>query len=262
MTLKIAIENQSGDQLAAAEAADRAILVYRAPYIPGDLIRFTVPEPGYYQVRADDAVDETLVYLTGTSFTFAVPFEDAAIPYSPKAFQGDLHLLSLRAATAEEAHAYGNLALNPLDQHDEPGVFPHAHANAETRNEPVFFARNAIDGITANASHGLWPFATWGNDSRDDAEITVEFGRPVDLDEIVLVTRADFPHDNWWTQADLTFSDGSTQTVHMEKSDQPHRFPVNAKAVTWVKLGNLVKADDPSPWAALVQIEAYGRTAA
>ncbi|KAB8294627.1 carbohydrate-binding protein [Bifidobacterium avesanii] len=261
MTLKIAVENASGETLSSIEAADRAVLTYHAEYQPGDRIRFAVPRPGYYRVRVDDVVAESLVYLTGDGFAFTVPFDDAAIPYNPKAFKGDLHLVSLRAASDEEANAYGNLALNPIDQHDEPGVYPHASANAETRNEPVFFARNAIDGVTANASHGLWPFATWGNDSRDDAEITVEFGRPVDLDEIVLVTRADFPHDNWWTQVDLTFSNGETRTVHMEKSDQPHRFPVDAKGVTWVKVGNLVKADDPSPWAALVQLEAYGRNA-
>ncbi|MBT1179818.1 hypothetical protein [Bifidobacterium vespertilionis] len=261
MTLSIAVENAAGAKLAETDAAERATLVYREPYAPGDRIRFTVPEPGYYQVRVDDAIDESLVYLTAPEFTFTVPFEDAAIPYNPKAFTGDLHLISLRPATADEAGATRNLAVNPIDQHDEEHVFPHAHANAETRNEPVFFARNAIDGITANVSHGLWPFATWGNDSRDDAEITVEFGRPVDLDEVVLVTRADFPHDNWWTQVDLTFSNGETQTVHMEKSDQPHRFPVKAEGVTWVKVGNLIKADDPSPWAALVQLEAYGHNA-
>ncbi|NMN00163.1 carbohydrate-binding protein [Bifidobacterium sp. DSM 109958] len=261
MTLSIAVENAAGTVLASTEAAERATLVYRGNYAPGDRIRFTVPEPGYYQVRADDTIDETLVYLTGTGFAFTVPFGAAAVPYNPKAFTGNLHLASLRAATADEVAATRNLALNPLDQHDEADVWPHAHANAETRNEPVFYARNVIDGVTANTLHGEWPFATWGNDNRADAEITVEFGRPVDLDEIVLVTRADFPHDNWWTQVDVSFSDGTVKTVHMEKSDQPHRFAVEAKGVTWVKVGNLVKSDDPSPWAALVQLEAYGRNA-
>lgn len=264
MTLKISVENGSGKELDSTEAAERATLVYRGNYTPGDRIRFTVPTPGYYMVRVDDAIDESLVYLTGEAFTFTVPFGAAKVPYNPKSFTGNLHLASLRAATADEIGATRNLALNPIDQHDEPDVFPHARANAETRMEPVFFARNVIDGITANTLHGEWPYATWGNDNRDDAEITVEFGRPVDLDEIVLVTRSDFPHDNWWTQVTVSFSDGTSKTVHMEKSDQPHRFSLDAgeaNGVTWVKVGKLVKSDDPSPWAALVQLEAYGRNA-
>lgn len=260
MSMSITVENADGEVKARVEAAERAVLVWDGAYEPGDRIRFTVGEPGReWRMRVDDAVDEAQVFLTGDELVFDVPFEEAAIPYSPKAFAGDRHMLSLRSATAGEVAAERNLAVNPLDQHDEEGCYPHAHANAETRGEAVFFARNAIDGVTANTSHGVWPFATWGNDGRDDAEITVEFGRPVDLNEVVLVTRADFPHDNWWVSGKLTFSNGDVVELAMEKSDQPHRFTVDERGVTSVTLSDLVKADDPSPWAALVQLEAYGR---
>ncbi|PLS31357.1 carbohydrate-binding protein [Bifidobacterium margollesii] len=260
MTLSITVENAKGEVKASVEAADRAVLVWDGEYEEGDRIRFGVPTSGdMWRVRVDDAVDEASVLLKGTGLTYEVPFGDARIPYSPKAFAGDRHMLSIRALADEERFAYGNLAVNPIDQHDCETCYPHARANAETRGEAVFFARNAIDGVTANDSHGVWPYATWGNDGRDDAEIVVEFGRPVDLDEVVLVTRADFPHDNWWVSARLTFSNGDVRDLSMERSDQPHRFPVDERGVTWVKLGDLVKSDDPSPWAALVQLEAYGR---
>ena len=91
------------------------------------------------------------------------------------------------------------------------GSFPHASANVETRGESVFAARNAIDGVTANRSHGSWPYESWGINKRQDAEMLLEFGCPVDCDRVVLWTRADFPHDNWWIQARLTFSDGSVE---------------------------------------------------
>ena len=44
----------------------------------------------------------------------------------------------------------------------------------------------------------------------------------------------------------------------MEKSVLPHVFTFEKKTVEWLKLGELIKADDPSPFPALTQIEVYG----
>ena len=49
-----------------------------------------------------------------------------------------------------------------------------ASANVETRGESVFAARNAIDGVKANRSHGAWPFESWGINRQDDAQLTLE----------------------------------------------------------------------------------------
>jgi len=158
-----------------------------------------------------------------------------------------------------EINAYKNLALNPFDQHEVSGVYPHASANVETRGEAVFAARNAIDGCICTLSHGEWPYESWGINRQDDAKITIDFGRKVDFDKIVLYTRADFPHDNWWVQGTFEFSDGTTQVVNMDKKVQePHVFHICKKGIEWIKLGNLIKADDPSPFPALTQIEVYG----
>ena len=78
-------------------------------------------------------------------------------------------------------------------------------------------------------------------------------------DLIVLCTRADFPHDNWWKQVTLTFSDGSSIDWELEKSRLPHVLSIEKKRITWVRLSRLIKADDPSPFPALSQIEVYGR---
>lgn len=94
---------------------------------------------------------------------------------------------------------------------------------------------------------------------RDDAEMTVDFGRQVAADRIVLYTRSDFPHDNWWRQVTLAFSDGSSMEWKLEKSSAPHEIVFPEKKITWVKLEKLMKADDPSPFPALSQIEVYGR---
>jgi hypothetical protein len=123
----------------------------------------------------------------------------------------------------------------------------------------VFAARNAIDGVCENRSHGEWPYESWGINMQDDAEMKLDFGRLVETDKIVLYTRSDFPHDNWWTQVDLSFSDGTQITWDLEKSSLPHVLTFEKKQVTWLKLGNLIKAQDPSPFPALSQIEVYGK---
>jgi hypothetical protein len=45
----------------------------------------------------------------------------------------------------------------------------------------------------------------------------------------------------------------------MEKSVESHTFAIEKKNITWIKLGELIKAEDPSPFPALTQIEVYGR---
>ena len=88
----------------------------------------------------------------------------------------------------------------------------------------------------------------------------IEFGRKIRTDKIVLYTRSDFPHDSWWEQVTLTFSDGSSEVFQMEKSSRAHIFTFAEKEITWVELSHLIKAQDDSPFPALSQMEVYGRT--
>ncbi len=257
--MKIEVRDRQGTVKAAAEGEQEAILAWEGAYEEGDVIAAAVTQaPGFYVIRVDDAVDEGLVYLTETEWRFLIPFEEKKTSYNPKAFTGERHYLTIRGARGEELSVRRNLARNPLDQHGDPGCYPHASANVETRGEAVFAARNAIDGIKANRSHGSWPYESWGINRQDDAMLTLSFGRPVDIDEIVLYTRADFPHDNWWEQATITFSDGSSELLRMEKQTEPHRFAIRRQGISELSLGALKKADDPSPFPALTQIEVYG----
>lgn len=255
----IVIKGENGEVKAQKQESNQVVFVYNGSYEPGDRLIFSVPEvPAFYVVRLDDCLDEALVYLTRQEVEFAIPFSEKKISYNPKAFTGECHYLTLRKAEKPEYGAYRNLAKNVMDQHGDTGCYPHAFANVETRGESVFAARNAIDGIVSNESHGAWPYESWGINKQDDAEITLDFGREVSFDRIVLYTRADFPHDNWWTQATFCFSDGTKEVVQMEKQAKPHVFFVERKGITWVKLHELKKSEDPSPFPALVQLEVYG----
>ncbi|MFN7027462.1 MAG: carbohydrate-binding protein, partial [Pseudorhizobium sp.] len=174
---------------------------------------------------------------------------------------GELHRLHVRQARHDEIAGRRNLALNPFDDHGNASVFPHASANVETRGEAVFAARNAIDGEKANDDHGFWPYTSWGINRDPEASLTLEFGRAVVIDEIVLYLRADFPHDAWWENASIACSNGHAACLSLVKSGGAQTFALGEQTVEWIRLHSLVKAADPSPFPALTQIEVWGREA-
>ena len=248
---------------AESEGEEEVVLAWDGEYRKGDIIEFSGITPGeFYVVKADACIDPALVLIKEETVLFTVPFYEKKTSYNPLAFFGNRHIVTIRRSRGYEVNSYKNLALNPFDQHEVSGVYPHASANVETRGE-VFAARNAIDGCIATLSHGEWPYESWGINRQDDAEITIDFGRKVDIDRIVLYTRADFPHDNYWVEGTFTFSDGTSEVVKMDKKIQePHVFDIRRPGIDYLKLGNLIKSDDPSPFPALTQIEVYGREAA
>ena len=262
MNLSIKVVDKEGKVLADHSNMNEVNLVYQNAYQEGDRIVITSSEKDtYLNVQVDDAFGSAFIYVTKHEITYHIPFAEKKVSYSPKAFCGNLHLLWVRATSKEEIVSYKNLALNVMDQHEADGYYPHTIANVETRGESVFASRNAIDGVRENHSHGPWPYQSWGINRQDDAKMKLEFGRKVIIDKIILYTRADFPHDNWWKEVSFLFSDGSSKVWELEKSDQAHVLQFEKQEVEWLEFYNLIKADDPSPFPALTQIEVYGTEA-
>lgn len=260
--LTIRVTGADGTVKAETAGEGRADLVYDAEYAEGDRIVFTgLPAKGFTAVQPDDAMLPAIWYTAGTTAQIIIPFGDDRLAISPRAFTGSRHLISARIPEKEEISGRRLLSANSVDGFTSEGVYPHAHANVETRNEAVFMARNAIDGLYANHSHGQYPWSSWGINRDPNAEWTLEFGRPVRVEELAVTLRADFPHDSWFTRAEAAFSDGTSETLRFEKSDRPQRFTVAPRTVEWVKFGRLVKADDPSPFPALTQFDVYGTEA-
>lgn len=257
LTLKVL--NEKGNTISVSRAEDEVSLVYTGAYRKGDkvVLESSLSE-GFYVVSVDDALGEELVYLSKGIFTFFVPFEEQRICYSPKLFFGEKHLITARLAWKEEVTAYRNLARNRLDQHGETNCYPHAVANVETRGESVFAAKNAIDGIKENRSHGEWPYGSWGINQRKDAVWRLEFGRQVEIDKLRIYLRADFPHDNWWKQVTVHFSDGSLLEWRLMKTGRGQSLEIEKRKVEWLQLENLVQSEEPSPFPALTQLEVYG----
>ena len=216
--ISIKIINQSGKTLAVQHGEEEVNLVYAAEYREGDRIVVEIGETRqFYWLQLDDGRGKSLVYLTG-NVDYLIPFGEKRINLSPKTFYGVRHLLTVKKARSFEVEGYRNLALNVWDQHGEVSCYPHASANVETRGESVFAAMNGIDGVTVSDCHGEWPYESWGINRREDACLKLDFGRTVEVDRIILYTRADYPHDNWWKQATVRFSDGSALELELQKT--------------------------------------------
>lgn len=259
--VSVKIYDKDGKTAAVARGEDEAYLVYSSEYREGDRFLFEFSEtPAFYWMQVDEAKGSSLVYVTG-NVDYVIPFGEKRINVSPKAFSGARHLAWVRKARPYEYECYRNLAKNVNDQHGQTVCFPHASANVETRGESVFAALNAIDGVTVTGCHGEWPYESWGINRDPKAVLRLEFGRTVEIDRLILYTRADYPHDNWWKEGTVTFSDGSTWRLELRKTGGPQEFCTEKKKIRWLELGGLIQSEEPSLFPALAQLEVYGTEA-
>lgn len=258
MNVEIIIENQ-GDILARANGGEEVVLCYPDEYKEGDTLVFHCEKAGYFKVQLEDTLQPVVAYSAGGEFRFPIPFGEKRSCYAPRCFVGKNHLLWVRTAMAEEITGDRNLAINPLDWHGNKVLYPHAQANIETRNQACFAAHNAIDGMIAGDGHGLYPYGSWGINQREDAELTISFGRQVWVKKLVVTLRSDFPHDNWWQSAVFHFSDGSKEMLRFQKTGRPQKFDLTPRKVEFVTMCHLKKdPTDPSPFPALRQLEIWG----
>ena len=116
-----------------------------------------------------------------------------------------------------------------------------------------------LSSILANEDHGSYPFQSWGINQRKDAEITVDFGREVEVDQVSLVLRGDYPHDSYWTEVTIQFSNGQEYVIKTTNQLDAQCFKIPSTKTRLIKLKNLIKNEDDSPFPALTQIEVYGK---
>ncbi|MDR2439429.1 MAG: hypothetical protein LBE12_08695 [Planctomycetaceae bacterium] len=156
-----------------------------------------------------------------------------------------------------QENVYRNIALNQSDVPGEALSFPHALSNSEYAGMDYFAAKNVLDGRRENQGHGH-QFPSWGPNKRTDLFLTIEFGRPVEIDKVIVWLRADFPHDNVWNTGTLKFSDGSVLDISFEKSAEPQTILFPKRTVTSLTFTNL-QQDFPLGWAGFTEIEVWGK---
>ncbi|API88716.1 hypothetical protein BKP56_05175 [Marinilactibacillus sp. 15R] len=260
ITLKLC--DQNNNVIDKRSHIQETYLAYKnRTYNNGEKIIVELDEPDQFiWVQVDEALEPSLIYMKQKVWTYPVILDESLKKaYSPKLFQGERHYIRAYKVSEIDRNRYRNLARNAHDQRDDSGAYPHASANVETRNDSTFFARNAIDGMIANQGHGSFPYQSWGINQQEDAELSIDFGREVDVSEVALVLRADYPHDSFWTNVTFGFSDGEKVTVETTNDLDRQFFKIENKVTNSITLKNLIKNKDSSPFPALTQVEVYGR---
>ena len=257
MELKIINKNNETVFCKKGQAID---CVYDGEYAEGDRIKVSAEGVEYIKVKLDATLKEAVVYVPNGSMELLIPFANRRVMYDKEAFTGKTHRLLASEATEEEAYGIRNIALNPYDMHGKARFFPHAYANLVTREEPCFFERNAIDGVCDNSSHGGYPYHSWAGGAREDLEYYIDFGTETEVEKIVFFLRADFPHDTYWKSIDVEFSDGRRETASFSKTAEGQALILDEAVLTkTVHLTNFKQVSYPFSWAALSQIEVYGK---
>jgi hypothetical protein len=246
-----------------------AVLTIERSYQPGDKIVFGgVP---WMSLSVDNTIPECFIFAPRAAdedVSYEIPWgreeKETGSAYAPASFAGNSHRITLRALSNREISSYRNLAINPCDLMRTDGApikfYPHASSNSVSRSLFDFEARNAIDGRSLNGHHGVWPYQSWGPQLRTDIWWKLDFGRPVRVNKVRLMVRADFPHDSYWKNADLEFSDGSHVPLRINSSPEFQEFSFSPRRVAWMRIANVVPAD-PEKWCALMEVEVWGKEA-
>jgi hypothetical protein len=164
---------------------------------------------------------------------------------------------NIMLSVVQHSNAYRNVAYNPRAAQGYARSWPHASSNSEYHDMPAFAAGNAINGKTANQGHGR-AFPSWGPDKQRDLWWKLDFGRLIETDKIVLYIRADFPHDDFWHNATIAFSDGSTESIKLQKTAEPQVFEFKRRDISWLRLTELQETE-PLGWCALTEVEVWGK---
>jgi hypothetical protein len=261
--VSVRVLDAAGQVVASAEgrtAPQRAFSVDIArTYAKGD--HLVVKGPKALALTVDAAWPEARLYAPRGTVDYRVPVgrevHEEGRAYPPEAFAGERHTLTVRPLAPDELAEYRNLAHNSLDLRGDTTFFPHCTSNSECRGEPEFAARNAVDGFTRNNGHGAWPLQSWGPEQRTDLWLKVDFGRAVELEQVALWLRADFPHDKVWDSAVLEFSDGSREAITLRHSGERQVFAFARRVTSSVRLVDL-KQSEPLGWCAVSEMEVWG----
>ena len=236
---------------------------YVGEYENGDRYKIEIPYGQFLRVQLDQSLLPSIIYIPDGVFEFVIPFgRERSMCYAKGAFAGDDHRIIISEPTDAEIYGERMISSNSHDRHKVPKYFPHAAANFVTREEPSFFERNAIDGVCDNSGHGGFPYHSWGGGLREDLEFWVDFGTPVEVSRVVLFLRADFPHDTYWKEMDIEFSDGTRVHKDLVGTADGQEVTFEPKVTESVKLTGFKQQrleDGSLSFAALSQIEIYGK---
>ncbi len=249
-----------------AEGEGMVILYVPNKYSGNDKLTITLPEgEKYLALSLSSRIGETIIYCPDGKFDYTFPNPNKTFPNTMNTGKDVCYrnnTITARLVTAEELAKVHNLALNPYDMTSGTNEYPHASTNNVYTNSEEWAARNAIDGFTANEGHGNYPYQSWApNDSVKASDyFMIDFGREVTVNELVVLIRADFPHDSYFTGCTVTLSDGTTMEINLTNSELEQVIDLGGVKTTSIKLSNFTveKTGATTGYAALTEVKCMG----
>lgn len=262
--ITVAYINKAGTKDLSNTGDNEASIAVGSNLGSGDKITVTLEEgQKYFFLKISEKLSEALIYAPEGTYTFTAPTDMGS--YYPSSI---LLNIKVRYPNVQELLTKRNIALNPFDTKTKKSdTYPHAWSN-NNYNTSEFGAHCAIDGFTQNKGHGTYPLQSWG--PKDTVlktdKFIIDFGREVNVNELVLFIRADFAagtsHDAYFSEITVKFSDGTSVVINPKKTADAQTFDLGNKTTTSVTLtGFVTDKTNSMGWAAITEVEVYGAEA-
>ena len=272
--IKAVFTDQSTGRSYKDEAQGILQLYVPVRYQTGDSVTVTLPEgQKYIGFTISPKMGESIIYCPDGTFTYFLPEVSTMATTIGKDYANTKNYVTIRILTSEELAAKRNLAENAYDYSEKTAgqvlmsnQYPHATASSEWENSPgqtFFYAKNAIDGFANNRGHGGYPVQSWGPAPDPGQWLEIDFGRPVNAEEVGIVIRYDLPHDTYFESAviQVTYEDGTTSeqtiTIQCVGTEQIFVLDLYPKPITKLRIMELV-AHTSGGWAAITELKVYG----
>ena len=95
--LELKIVNKNGDEL-LYQKGESIKAEYFSTYNEGDKIVLKTKMCDFVEVKFDETMPESIVFVPGSGFEFEIPFGGLMAGYSPEAFSGEKHIISAKEA--------------------------------------------------------------------------------------------------------------------------------------------------------------------
>lgn len=223
----------------------------------GSEIKVTLPESSkYFGLTLNSRIGEAIIYCPTGVFEMKIPTTYTKV--APSAFTSMISsVIVARLVFEDELNTRHNLAYNPYDYSTVENAFPHAETSNAGNNDIANAARNVIDGFLSNKSKGSYPNQAWEPDSlTEDDYLTINYGREVTLDEIIILMR-NASGDTFFTSCTVEFSDGSEITLSMKQSEHEQHFDIGSVTTTYVKFKNF-QVSQTNKTVAITEIQTMG----
>ncbi len=265
VSITITYTNKKGEEIASTTGVGSASLEVGQSFERNGVITVTLSDNQQYMwFNFDRNLQDALIYCEDSTFTYK--FDNKTSQYFPSSLviggEGQ-HInptIKVWIPTKAELNTTRNIAVNPYDQGKAEGTYPHASTNSVHASTGEWDARNAIDGFTQGGGHGTYPYQSWGPEfDNKDMYWQVDFGKDVTVSGIGIAVRSDFDHDTPFTQVTVEFSDGSTQTVSLEKTADVQKITFDSEVTTSsIKIKEFEKASSGQGWTGFMEVEVYG----